>query len=396
MTDCKELYKQRIEDLVTTASFQEPKHIPILAGVLTWPIGYYHLDLNELLPKPQELAEKFCKIFDEVYIDLAHLSGISTPVRTLQALGSDTFFISEDGSTIQHQERCFMEPEDYDQLIADPKGFMLNVLGARKLERLRAGDEASYQTLVEAAKEQIVFNQINPAIAKIMADEYGIAPICGKTKVYPPFDYIFDRLRGFSGTMTDVRRNREKLLAATDAVYEFVKGWASNAGNAGWTFTASGVENNGYPYAVSTLHCPTFMRPKDFEELYFPTFRKLVETVYENGSKTVLFCEGSWKKFLPLMRELPKGSTICMIDEDDPVEMEKELDGYATICGGVRLATLRSATKEACLDEAKRIVDGCASGGGFIFCPDKSLCCGNDVNIESFAAVNDFVHNYTK
>ncbi len=396
MTDPKQLYEQRITDLVTTASFQEPKHIPILAGVLTWPIGYYNLNLNELLDKPQELAEKFCNIFDEVYIDLAHLSGISTPLRTLQALGSDTFFLSDDGSTIQHQERCFMEPSDYDALIANPKGFMLNTLGARKLESLRAGDDASYQTLVNAAKEQMVYNKINPAIAGIMKDKYGIAPITGRTKVYPPFDYIFDRLRGFKGTMTDVRRNRAKLLEATNAMQDFVKGWATSASSAGWTFGAGGIENNGYPYAVSTLHCPTFMRPKDFEELYFPTFRELVEAVYNNGSKTVLFCEGSWEKFLPLLRELPKGSTICMIDEDDPVMMKRELEGYATICGGVPLGMLSGATKEQCLDEAKRIVDGCAPGGGFIFCPDKSLCCGNDVNIENFAAVNDFVHNYTK
>lgn len=233
MNNSRQLYEQRIADLVTTASFQEPKHIPILAGVLTWPVGYYHLNLNELLQKPQELAEKFCKIFDEVYIDLAHLSGISTPVRTLQALGSDAFFISDDETTIQHQVRCFMQAEDYEQLIADPKDFMVNVLGARKLERLRSGDEASYQVLVNAAKEQMIFNQINPAIAKIMADQYGIAPICGKTKVYPPFDYIFDRLRGFKGTMTDVRRNREKLLEAVNALQDFVRGWGSNAGSAG-------------------------------------------------------------------------------------------------------------------------------------------------------------------
>ncbi len=396
MTDTSQLYEQRIQDLVTTAGFHEPKHIPILAGVLTWPVGYYHLDLNEMLQKPQELAEKFCNIFDEVYIDLAHLSGISTPVRTLQALGSDTFFISDDGSTIQHQERCFMQPEDYDALIADPKGFMLNELGKRKLEKLQAGDDASYQALINAAKEQMIFNQINPAIAGIMKDKYGIAPITGRTKVYPPLDYIFDRLRGFKGTMTDVRRNRAKLLEATNALQEYVKGWASNAGSAGWTFAADKVENNGYPYAVSTLHCPTFMRPKDFEELYFPTFRELVEIVHNHGSKTVLFCEGSWKKFAYLLRELPKGSTICMLDEDDPVEMKKELDGYATICGGVRLGMLASASKQECLDEAKRIVDGCAPGGGFIFCPDKSLCCANDVNIENYAAVNDFVHNYVK
>lgn len=394
MVDAKQLYQERVADLVATANFKEPKHIPIMGAFLTWPVGYYHMDLKEMLLKPQELAEQFCKIFDEVYIDVAHICGISTSIRTLQALGSDTFFISDDGSTIQHKERCYMEPEDYDELVKNPRDFMLNVLGARKLEKLRAGDDESYKALVQAAKEQIIFNKINPSIAKIMADKYGIPPVYGKSKVYPPMDYIFDRLRGFKGTMMDVRRNRADLARANEALYEYVKDWTGKASNAGWSFSATTDPMEGFPYAVSTLHCPTFLRPKDFEELYFPTFKRLIETVYESGSKTVLFCEGSWSKFNNIMKQLPKGSTICMIDEDDPVEMKKEMGEYTTICGGVPLATLRSASKEQCLEEAKRILDGCAPGGGFIFSTDKSLCGGNDVNIENFAAVNEFVHNY--
>ena len=389
----KKLFEQRIKNLTDTANFREPEHIPIMAGVLTWPVGYYRLNLAELLKKPQELAEKFCRIFDEVYIDLSHVSGISTSIRTLEALGSDSFFISDDGTTIQHQERTFMEASEYNDLIADPRTFMVNVLGSRKLVRLRDGNEESYEALVQAAKEQIVFNQINPAINRIMAERYGIAPVYGMTKVYPPFDYIFDRLRGFQGTMTDVRRNRAKLKEAVDVLYDYVKVWASNAGQSGRSIVPGGVENKEYPYAVSTLHAPTFMRPKDFEELYYPTFRKLITTVADSGSKTVLFCEGSWKKFAPLMRDLPKGSAICMIDEDDPVEMKKELDGRLAIAGGVTLAMMKGGTKEQCLEEAKRIVDGCAPGGGFLFCPDKSLCSGTDVNIENYAAVNDYVHN---
>ena len=54
------------------------------------------------------------------------------------------------------------------------------------------------------------------------------------------------------------------------------------------------------------------------------------------------------------MRELPKGSAICMIDEDDPAVMKKEIGDLVTICGGVTLGTLRTASKEKCLDAATR------------------------------------------
>jgi len=394
--DAKELYKARALDYAKAANFQKPEHIPIMGSILTWPVGYYKMDLGEMLYKPEELAEQFCKIFDEVYMDVGHICGISTSIHTLEALGSDTFFISDDRSTIQHQQRCYMTPEDYDDLIKNPRDFMLNELGKRKLQKLAKGDEESYRTLVAAAKEQLIFNRVNPAIGKIMTEKYGIAPVYGKSKVYPPFDYIFDRLRGFAGTMTDCRRNRAKLLEATDAVYEYVKGWVAGAANQmGVGSSVGGDAMVGFPYAVSTLHCPAFMRPKDFEELYFPTFKLLVEAVYNTGSKTVLFNEGTWMPLVDIMKDMPYRSTVWILDEDDPIEMVKALDGTAAITAGVTLNKMKSLTKEQCIDEAKRILDGCDAGnGGVMFGTDKSLCGPTDVNIENYAAVNQFVHEY--
>ena len=392
----KELYDERALNFVRTCNHIEPDYVPILGSVLTWPVGYYHMDLREMLTRPEELAEGFCRIFDEVRFDVSHICGISTSIRTLEALGSDTFFISPDGTTIQHEERCFMEPSDYDELIKDPEKFMVDELGKRKLPRLEKGDEDSYATLVAAAKEQMVFGRINSSIGKIMTQRYGIVPVYGKSKVYPPFDYIFDRLRGFAGTMTDVRRNRAKLLEATNVMYEYVKGWVGGAVNqigTGGVVEGGGIME-GFPYAVSTLHCPTFMRPNDFAELYFPTFKLLVEAVYNNGSKTVLFNEGSWAKFNDIMKDLPKGATVSMLDEDDPIEYKKDMGEWTTVCGGVHVATLKSESKEYCIDEAKRLLDSCAPGGGFVFSTDKSLCSGNDVNIDVFRAVNEFVHEY--
>ncbi len=396
MTEAKHLYDKRVADIVKTTDFCEPDNIPVMGMFLTWPVGYYGMNLGEMLTKPQELAEKWCKIYDEVYIDTTHLCGISTSIRTLQALGSDTFFISSDGSTIQHKENCKMLANEYDDLMKDPKGFMLNVLGSRKFEKLSAGDDASYECLVNAAKEQIEFNKINSSIREITINKYGITFIYGNAKVYPPFDYIFDRLRGFSGTMTDMRRNRAKLLEATNVMYEYVKAWANTGNKAGWALTSNTREDHGFPYAVSTVHCPTYLSPKDYAELYFPTFKLLLETIYESGSKTVLFNEGGWKKFNDIMKELPKKSTISIYEEDDIVEMKHLMGEDTTVCGGVKTNMLKYASKQECLDEAKRVCDECAPGGGFMFTTERSLLSAGDVNIENLAAVNEFVHNYKR
>ena len=60
--DTKQLYDSRVADIVKTTDFQEPDHIPVMGMFLTWPVGYYGMDLHEMLTKPQELAEKWCNI----------------------------------------------------------------------------------------------------------------------------------------------------------------------------------------------------------------------------------------------------------------------------------------------------------------------------------------------
>lgn len=66
------------------------------------------------------------------------------------------------------------------------------------------------------------FGAGNARWGKVLKEEYGVVPLVDKGKVYPPMDVMFDRLRGFSGSLTDLRRNREKLklaLAELDKIY---------------------------------------------------------------------------------------------------------------------------------------------------------------------------------
>jgi uroporphyrinogen-III decarboxylase len=116
--------------------------------------------------------------------------------------------------------------------------------------------------------------------------------------------------------------------------------------------------------------------------------------VKELGTQTFVFMEGSWEPYYDFLNELPANCMIGNLEADDPIEAKKLIGDKITIAGGVPLNLLRYGTKQQCLEHAKRIIDACAPGGGFIFTTDKALLSAGDVKIENLIAVNEFVHEY--
>jgi uroporphyrinogen-III decarboxylase len=91
---------------------------------------------------------------------------------------------------------------------------------------------------------------------------------------------------------------------------------------------------------------------------------------------------------------MPKDFAICMVEGDDISEAKKRIGDNVTIAGGMPIAMLKYNTKGECIDYAKKLLDECAPGGGYIFTTDRHFITGADVNTENVIAVHDFVHNY--
>ena len=75
------------------------------------------------------------------------------------------------------------------------------------------------------------------------------------------------------------------------------------------------------------------------------------------------------------------------------VQAKKILGGTACISGGFSTSLLEFGTKQQVIDEVKRLIDGCAPGGGYIF----STACGIDyAKPENVEAMVDTVRTYGK
>jgi hypothetical protein len=383
MANVQELYDCRVQDIIATSNHKEPKVVPVMTNVLTWAIGYAKGNTNDLLDNLDKLPGVFTKFFEEVYCDANFMFGLTTPIRALERLGSNAFFVSSDNHTIQHREHCMMEREDYPALIENTMEFLVNTLGLRKFPELRKGREEAYRALIDAALYVAQFGAANARCAVEAREKYGIVGIIGGTRVYPTMDVVFDRLRGVSGCLTDLRRERANLMKATEALRPLYQK----------TINVQGT----FPYAVSTLHCPMYLSSKDFNEIFWPCMRDMLLDVHKSGSKTLLFMEGAWERhFETMLNDLPQSSVLCVLEDDDVIKAKKLIGHKFTIIGGVKIHKLRFGTKQECLDEAKKIIDECAPGGGFIFSTDKSMITYDDVNVENLIAVNQFVHEYGK
>ena len=55
---------------------------------------------------------------------------------------------------------------------------------------------------------------------------------------------------------------------------------------------------------------------------------------------------------------------------------------------------LKYSSKKECIDHVKKTYDACEPGGGFLFCTDKAILSTDDINVDTYRAVNEFAHKY--
>ena len=116
----------------------------------------------------------------------------------------------------------------------------------------------------------------------------------------------------------------------------------------------------------------------------------------EKGAKYFLKGEGAFLNTIERYKELPKGSMLILLDQDDPFEAYKLIGSHQTLAAGPNLDLLKAGTKQQCIDYTKKCFDTFAPGGGFIFCPPKSIVAPSDVTDENVVAVYEFANEYAK
>jgi uroporphyrinogen-III decarboxylase len=306
----------------------------------------------------------------------------------------------------QANEGEYMKPEEYDDLIDDPSNYFTHSYLPRVFGKLDgfqmlpaltgivemygvAGNfvpfglppvQATYKALFEAGAEALKWAMAMGAFAgEITAAGLPIIT-AGFTKA--PFDFVGDTLRGTRGIMLDMYRCPDKLQEAMDRVTPLMIkmgiGTAMMSGN---------------PMIFMPLHkgADGFLSDEQFKKFYWPTFRKVMMGLIEQGVVPMPAAEGSWTTRLEVMSDLPKGKTLWMIDNSDIAKAKKTLGKVGCLFGNVQSDLLVLGTPQQVKDYVKKTIDTCAPGGGYIVSNGAFF---DQAKAENVKAMVDFAKEY--
>jgi hypothetical protein len=306
----------------------------------------------------------------------------------------------------QAKEAEYMKADEYDALIEDPsnyfyKTYLPRVFGALEpLQQLPTVTgilemygvafsfipfglppvQAAYKALFEAGEEVLKYAGAMGAFgAEIMGLGYPTI-VAGYTKA--PFDVIGDTLRGTRGVMMDMYRQPDKLLKVMeDLVPIMIKMGVGSA------------LSSGNPFIFIPLHkgADGFISDAQFKKFYWPTLRKVIVGLIDEGVVPFPAAEGHWTTRMEVIKDLPKGKTMWMVDQSDIFKAKKTLGSVACLAGNVPSATLTLGEPTQIKDYVKKLIDSCAKGGGYIVSNGAFF---DDAKPENIHAFVDFTKEY--
>lgn len=380
--DAKEAQKERIEAFNNIYTGVIPTRVPIQIFLSLECIAeMYGVNMIDVQWDPsliEEAADKVCQVY---FSDICPYKGALRTPAFYQLLGSTSYKMSS-GGFIQHPEVHCMEPEDYDEFIQSPFDTIIEKFIPRQYKSIDPGNPfrmAMQITKAILAKDEDL--RTMGGIQKRLIEKYGYFK--GKPGIDgacpTPFDFIADELRGFTGMSVDIRRRPQQVLDACEAILPLVIKSAMPAI----------VDDHGHVGMM--MHMPSFMKTKDFEKFYWPTYKKMIVEFASRGVHSYGFCEGNWDRYLGYLYELPV-NTFLAFEHGDAQLIKDTIGSRHVLMGLYPMEYLRTRSKEDCVDEVKRLLDIMMPGGRYIFKYDKGPITKNDFILENAQAVHSYIY----
>jgi hypothetical protein len=392
--DMEKLYQERLKRYVTAMRNEKPDMIPIRPFVAEFTAkyaGYTCQEVTHDYEKAFAAARKCAADFDwdavvgnmvYVWTGLTQAIGMKYYAVPGIDISPDTCFQYIEPPEMQ----AYMKPDEYDQLIEDPTGFLFNVWLPRVSNDVFAeGKPASYRNNLSFLKGGMAmlsyFNAFGKQNELLRTESGTVSAISGILKA--PFDIIADKLRGYLGLVTDVMEQPDKVLAACEALMPHLLHVA-----------LSGADPEKNVPIGFWMHrgCVPFFSQKHFDKFYWPTLKPIIEEIWAHGHQVLFYAEGNWNAHLNSFAELPDQSIVFHVDQSDIFKVHKVLGQKFCISGGIPNWLLATGTPDEVRDYCKKIIDGVAGEGGYIM--DASAIVQDDAKIENIKAMTEFTREY--
>jgi len=410
----EELYKERSKRVEDAIRLQVPDRVPVApffsffyakyAGLTPEEAFYDYEKWRRAIKKTiadfqpdMYLDSRFSVISPGPLLDIADCKQIKWPGHG----------VSPNHYSFQHIEAEYMKEDEYDAFLFDPSDYVVRTYLPRlygvleplkmlpPLHSMLHGYVVAYQ-LGAAAKRQIIdaFEALSKANAEYVRwgsemnslreelNRMGF-PSWSESIAQAPFDIIGDFLRGFRGVVMDMYRRPDKLIEATEKILPMQL-----------QRTVFFAKRTGNPrvYIPLDLGSDGFMSLQQFKTFYWPTAKKLIIGLINEGITPWLHFEANYLSRLEIMTELPKGKTICHFERPADIFRAKEILGdIACLKGGVPNSLLCTGTPDDVKEHCKKLIDVVGKAGGFIM--DAGAAIG-EAKPENLKAMIDFTKEY--
>jgi hypothetical protein len=410
-TEAEIKYKAKTNRFVSAIRLKQADRVPIAVEATFFHAKYAGISIEEVMYDPEKHRNAWKKMILDFDWDATMGAGYSLSGSMLEALDLKQLKWPGHGvdrnQQYQFAETEYMPEEDYDAFLDDPSDYMIRrylprVIGAlapfESLPPLH--DVISYsQGIPEFAfafsTPKMVaaldaLKEIGQSTARwyidsamLDAELAGIGhPVWAGSFAHAPFDHVGNYLRGTRGIMIDMFRNPDKLLRTLERVLPWELDYAVNL-----------ARRSGCPLVVIFLHKGSkgFMSEKQFRTFYWPTLRKLMLGLIDQGLIPVMYTEGDYTPWFEIIKDFPQGKGVLHLDQGDIFKAKEILGDVWCISGNVPNDLLCLGTPKQVEDYCRKLIDVVGEGGGYILDAGSPF---PDAKIENVRAMTEFTKEY--
>jgi uroporphyrinogen-III decarboxylase len=382
----EKIYKERTTRQKKVMMCDIPDRVPVQMPSGNFPAYYSGYNMKKVMNDYEALEKSWLKFMEDFYDDMDSFMGPgfvhSAPAMEIIDYRSYKWpghGLGDDVNCYQFIEEPIMEASEYDALIEDPSDFSFRVLVPRTVGTLKPLEKfpplntllflslmvaypfadpnmrAAFQSLIKAGEEMEKWQGHVMRVNKT-ALEAGFPPVLGGLAI-APFDIIADFLRGTKGTILDMYRCPDRMMAAVDRLTGLTIKRILTTVNATGGFTVSFPLHKGDD---------TFMSRKQFETFYWPSLKKVIDACIEEGISVHLFAEGRYNDRLEYIGDFPKGWVTWQFDQTDMANAKKAIGDKCCVVGNVPASIVITKTAKDVKECCRKLIETCGPGGGYV------------------------------
>jgi hypothetical protein len=383
-------YQARAQLIIDTIRLKDTGSIPVIpAATQKFALDYEGVTFREAMTEFDKALAAYVRQYEDTDFDAYVGPEFLFPAGMFEALAWKRvrlpgIHLPADKS-FQFVEGEYMKADEYDEYLDDPSDWVLR----KYLPRLSPILEPLAQ--LPPLRNTLVFHQGLPELVLAAAENPGVVEamaalkasgeavqewyeylgrvdqeLCGRLGIphllgaiaAAPFDIISTYYRGWRGAIVDMYTQPEKMKELMERLLP----WQLKYG-------IDGARALGHPIVTVYLYkgADGLMSDEQYEEFYWPTLKKLLLGLVEEGLLVWVFTQGKYDSRLHHFREIPAGTCLIHLESGtDAFQAKETLAGWQCIEGNVSSALLAAASVDEVEAYCRRLVDVCGPGGGFM------------------------------